>query len=85
MHMKVRVDGTEHAGTAVEILEQLRMTAFDPTEHPDAESYLRQLRENFIRATGLECVLPASGLERQARAMFTQLARAGAMEVIDDG
>lgn len=85
MYMKVRIDGTEHEGTAVEILDHLRMTAFDPTEYPDAGSYLRQLRENFIRATDLECVLPPSGLERQARAMFAQLARAGAMEVIDDG
>ena len=83
--MKVSVDGRVHEGSAVEILDQLRLAAFDPTEYPDAESYLRQLRENFIRATGLECGLPPSGLERQGRAMFAQLAKAGAMEVMDDG
>ena len=38
-----------------------------------------------MRATDLDCVLPDSGLERQARAMFAQLARAGAMEVLEDG
>lgn len=85
MTMKVRIDGRAHEGSAVEILDQMRLAAFDPTEYPDAESYLRQLRENFIRATDLECDLPASGLERQARVMFARLAKAGAMEVIDDG
>lgn len=85
MTMKARIDGRVHEGSAVEILDQLRLAAFDPTEYPDAESYLWQLRENFIRATGLECDLPTSGLERQARVMFARLAKAGAMEVIDDG
>ena len=83
--MKICIDGRTYEGGATEIMEQLRQQAFDPTEYPDAESYLRQLRENFIRATGLECDLPATGLERQARAMFARLAEAGAMEVIDDG
>lgn len=83
--MKICIDGRTYEGGATEIMEQLRQQAFDPTEYPDAESYLRQLRENFIRATGLECDLPPSGLERQGRAMFAQLAKAGAMEVIDDG
>ena len=46
---------------------------------------LWQLRSNFIRATDLDCALPDSGLERQARAMFALLAKAGAMEVLDDG
>lgn len=83
--MKICIDGRTYEGGATEIMEQLRQQAFDPTEYPDAESYLRQLRENFIRATGLECDLPPSGLERQGRAMFARLAKAGAMEVIDDG
>ena len=83
--MKICIDGRTYEGGATEIMEQLRQQAFDPTEYPDAESYLRQLRENFIRATGLECDLPPSGLERQARTMFARLAKAGAMEVIDDG
>ena len=36
-------------GLGAEILEQLRLAAFDPTEFPDTESYLWQLRSNFIR------------------------------------
>ena len=83
--MKIKIDEKNYTGTGTEILEQLRLTAFDPTEFPDAESYLWQLRSNFIRATDLECPLPEGSLERQARAMFTLLAKAGALEVLEDG
>ena len=83
--MKIRVDERTYEGSAVEILDQLRLASFDPAEFPDAESYLWQLRSNFMRATDLDCALPDSGLERQARAMFALLAKAGAMEVLDDG
>ncbi len=83
--MKIRIDERPYEGTAVEILDQLRLASFDPAEFPDAESYLWQLRSNFMRATDLDCALPGSGLERQARAMFALLEKAGAMEVLDDG
>ena len=83
--MKLRIDERTYEGSGVEILDQLRLASFDPTEFPDAESYLWQLRSNFIRATDLDCTLPDSGLEQQARAMFALLEKAGAMEVLDDG
>lgn len=37
--MKIRIDDTIYEGTGAEILEQLRLAAFDPTEFPDTESY----------------------------------------------
>ena len=83
--MKISIDARTYEGTGTEILEQLRLTAFDPTEFPDAESYLWQLRSNFIRATDLKCPLPEGSLERQDRAMFTLLAKAGALEVLENG
>ncbi|WP_300603991.1 hypothetical protein [uncultured Oscillibacter sp.] len=83
--MKIKIDERTYEGSGMEILDQLRLASFDPIEFPDAESYLWQLRSNFIRATDLDCALPDSGLERQARAMFALLAKAGAMEVLDDG
>lgn len=83
--MKLRIDERTYEGSGVEILEQLRLVSFDPTEFPDAESYLWQLRSNFMRATDLECPLPEGSLERQARAMFALLAKAGALEVLEDG
>ncbi len=83
--MKIRINGTTYEGSGEAIMEQLRLSTFDPTEHPDAQSYLQQLRANFIRSTGLDCPLPDGGLERQAQAMIKQLARYGALEVVRDG
>ena len=83
--MKVLIDGSIHEGSGTEIMEQLRQLTFDPDEYPDTESYIWQLRSNFMRSTGLDCVLPESGTERMARAMIAQLAKTGALEVLDDG
>ena len=83
--MKICIDEHTYEGSAAEIMEQLRQQTFDPTEYPDTESYLWQLRSNFVRATDLECPLPEGSLERQARAMFALLAKAGALEVLENG
>ncbi len=83
--MKIRIDKQVYEGNACDILEQLRLETFDPAEFPDTESYLWQLRSNFMQATDLECDLPDSDLETQARAMFANLAKFGALEVLADG
>lgn len=83
--MKIRIEETIHEGTGAEILERLRLAVFDPTEFPDAESYLWKLRSNFIRMTDQDCPLPEAGLEQQARVMFAALAKIGALEVLEDG
>ena len=83
--MKIRIDENIYEGTGEAIMDQLRLASFDPTEHPDAESYLQQLRANFIRTTGLDCPRPSGSVERQAQAMIRHLARYGALEVIHDG
>ena len=82
--MKICIDERAYQGSAVEIMEQLRQQTFDPTEYPDIESYIHQLRSNFIRATDLDCPLPDGDAEEQAQAMFAHLARAGALEVLED-
>ena len=48
------------------------------------ESYIWQLRSNFIRATDLDCPLPDGNTERQARAMFAHLSRAGALVIMEE-
>ncbi len=83
--MKIRIDDRMYEGTGEAIMDQLRLASFDPTEHPDAQSYLQQLRANFIRTTGLDCPLPEGSVERQAQAMIERLAKYGALEVIRDG
>ena len=83
--MKVLIDGAMYEGSGTEIMEQLRQLTFDPDEYPDTESYIWQLRSNFMRSTGMDCVLPESGTERMALAMIAQLAKVGALEVLNDG
>ena len=83
--MKIRIEDETYEGSGTEIMEQLRQLTFDPDEYPDTESYIWQLRSNFMRSTGMDCVLPESGTERMALAMIAQLAKAGALEVLEDG
>ena len=82
--MKICIDERTYKGSGAEIMEQLRQQTFDPTEYPDTERYIQQLRGNFIRATDLDCVLPESGVERRAQAMFAHLAKAGALTILEE-
>ena len=82
--MKICIDERTYQGSAAEIMEQLRQQTFDPTEYPDIESYIHQLRSNFIRATDLDCPLPDGDIERQAQAMFAHLAGAGALTILEE-
>ena len=82
--MKIRIDERTYEGSGTEIMDQLRQQTFDPTEYPDLESYIHQLRSNFIRATDLDCPLPDGDTERQAQGMFAHLAKAGALEVLEN-
>jgi hypothetical protein len=82
--MKIQIDETIYQGTGAEIMEQLRRETFDPEEFPDTESYIRFLRGNALRAGGLDIPLPEGGVERRARAVFTALAQAGALTILED-
>lgn len=82
--MKIRVEETTYEGTGTEIMDQLRGQVFDPTEFPDTESYLWYLWGNYIRMTGLDCELPQSDTETQARAMLYQLAKIGALALLEE-
>ena len=52
--MKICIDERTYEGSATEIMDQLRQQTFDPTEYPDTESYIYQLRSNFMRTTDLD-------------------------------
>ena len=82
--MKIRIDAHTYEGSGTEIMDQLRRQTFDPTEYPEVESYIWQLRANYIRMTDQDCVLPECGVEAQARAMFTALAKIGALEILEE-
>lgn len=82
--MKVQIEEDVLQGTGTEIMDQLRARAFDPAEFPDTESYIWFLRNNIIRTTGLDFPLPDGRVEEQARAIFAQLAKVGAVIILED-
>jgi len=82
--MKILIDDRTYEGTGAEIMDRLRLAAFDPAEYPDTESYIWQLRANYIRMTDRDCVLPESGVEEQAQVMFAALAGIGALEILEE-
>ena len=82
--MKIRIEEDILSGTGVEIMDQLRARVFDPTEFPDTESYIWFLQSNVIRTTGLDFPLPDGDVEQQARMMFAQLAKVGALTILED-
>jgi len=82
--MRLRIEEIEYEGSGMEIMDRLRLATFDSAEYPDTESYIRQLRANYIRMTDRDCVLPTGSVEEQARAMFAALAGIGALEILEE-
>ena len=82
--MKIRIEEDVLEGTGTEIMDQLRARVFDPTEFPDTESYIWFLQSNVIRATGLDFPLPEGDGEQQAQTLFAQLAKVGALTILED-
>ena len=83
--MTVQIDDKIYRGTGTEIMERLRQMYGEPEEYPDTETYIWQVRANFMRTTGLECDLPEEGVEEQARALIAVLAKTEALRVLEDG
>lgn len=83
--MKVQIDDTIYEGTALEIVDRLRRENDDRNEYPDTESYIRQLRTNFMNSFKQDCVLPNTGLEDRARVLLFRLADVRSLEVLPDG
>ena len=82
--MKIRIEEDILSGTGSEIMDQLHARVFDPTEFPDTESYIWFLRNNVMRTTGLDFPLPDGDVEQQARMMFAQLAKVGALTILEN-
>ena len=81
--MKIQIEETIYEGTGAEIMDQLRHHMLDPADCPDTDSYIRFLQDNIIRTTGLDFPLPQGDAERQARAIFSQLAKVGALTLLE--
>ena len=83
MRLKIRIEQNVLEGTGTEIVNLLRQWTFDPDEFPDTESYILQLQDNYTRTTGLACDLPRGSTETRARAMLMQLAKIGALGLLE--
>ena len=57
---------------------QARSTAWKAT------SAICKTRNNVVRTTGLDFPLPEGDVEQQARMMFSQLAKVGALTILED-
>ena len=82
--MKIQIEETIYEGSGTEIMDQLRCRMLDPTDCPDTGSYIEFLRNNIIRAAGLDFPLPQGDLERQARTIFGQLAKVRALALLEE-
>ena len=81
--MKIRMEEDILSGTGAEIMDHLR-AVYLTHGVPDTESYIWFLRNNVVRTTGLDFPLPEGDVEQQARMMFTQLAKVGALTILED-
>ena len=86
--MKIKIEEMVHEGTATEIMKQFWARSFDPSEFANVENYLHFLQENFTRMTDLPCDLPCDlpqgNTEQRAKCMIMQLAKVGALELLED-
>ena len=81
--MKVRIKDAEYGGTCTEIVDRLRFQNDENNEYPDTESYILQMKINFVRETGKVCVLPKGDAEKKARAILLRFASVGWLEVLE--
>ncbi len=72
-------------GAPSEIIDDLREKNFRRDEFPNAESFLRCIRDRFVRLTDMPCPLPEGSLDVQARALLERLAEVDALEILEDG
>lgn len=82
--MKIRIEEDILSGTGAEIMDQLRARVFDPTEFPDTESYIWFLQKQCGAYHRPDFPLPEGDVEQQARMMFSQLAKVGALTILED-
>lgn len=83
--MKIRIEEEVYEGSPADILDDLRQESFRKEDFPNTESFLRYMRNNFVRLTDMPCGLPKGSTEARARAMLERLADIDALEILEDG
>ncbi len=83
--MKIIFEDEVLKGTPSEIIDQIRRNSFDADDFPDTPSFLRFMRNSFVRMTDIPFDLPEGDLDTRSRAMLEQLAEIDALEIVAGG
>ncbi len=70
-------------GTPSEIIDQFRRDSFKADDFPDTVSFLRFMRNNYVRMTDISFELPDGDLDTKAKAMLEELADIDALEIVE--
>ena len=81
--MKIIFEDEVFEGTPSEIIDQFRRDSFDMDDFPDSASFLKFMRNNYVRLTDRECDLPDGSLDERANVMLEKLADIDVLELID--
>lgn len=82
--MRIRIEEDVYEGSPADIIDDLREKNFHRDEFPDIESFLRYMRDSFVRLTDMSCTLPEGSTEVRARAMIERMAEVDALEILED-
>ncbi len=81
--MKIRIDEDVYEGSPADIIDDLREQSLHKDEFPNTNSFLRYMRDSFVRLTDMPCELPEGAIDIRARAMLEQLANIDALEILE--
>lgn len=81
--MKIIFEDEVFEGSPSEIIDQFRRDTFDVDDFPDSASFLRYMRNNFVRMTDMPFDLPDGDLDTRAKAMLEKLSEIDALEIIE--
>ncbi len=81
--MKIIFEDEVFEGTPSEIIDQFRRESFDVDDFPDSVSFLKFMRNNYVRMTDMPLELPDGDLDTRSRAMINALAEIDALEIIE--
>ena len=82
--MKIILEEEVFEGAPSEIIDDLREKNFRRDEFPSTESFLRCMRDSFVRLTDMPCPLPEGSLDVRARTLLKRLAEIDALEILED-
>lgn len=81
--MKILIDDMELQGTPLELLEELRATAFG-AENMSIEEYFDFMCKNYYQMTGNRIEFNNTNLEENCMILFKALSKIGVLEILQN-